>query len=320
MIRTLLLLLLCVPLGCQRCTETTTRADHDPGASGTGASAGDGDTITVEVEDTNGLSGLARGEDGTLWAVPERAPVVIAVEPGEHRTRSLPLSGVPEGLDLESIAWLGQWDGATRLAVGTEGLCENNLHDILLVTVTADQAEVSARVSIAPAAWSAACHEGHGIEGLCSVGGPGPAGLALVAAVEHAETAADGRRYAPVVRFDVAGRTTTPYRVALTSDTGKLSAVDCRAGADGDIEVLAIERHFEVSRVIRFRLPSAAPATEELISSELVLDVFPFTKAGQRNFEGLAWAEDGQLGLLVDNQYGTISGPNEIVQVRLPSE
>src|SRR5690606_24762195 len=110
----------------------------------------------------------------------------------------------------------------------------------------------------------------------------------------------------------------TYHRLALTSETGKISALDCRRSGDG-IEVWAVERHFETSRVVRFVLPLEAPAGDraELVTPAVVLDLAAHTDGGRRNFEGLVRAP-GRVRLVVDNAWVTITGPNEIVSVPLP--
>jgi hypothetical protein len=69
--------------------------------------------------------------------------------------------------------------------------------------------------------------------------------------------------------------------------------------------VIAIERHFGVSRIIHFTLGDrAATVVRDLV--EL---------AAGRNFEGIARLPDGRIALVNDNQYKTIDGPSQLVIV-----
>ena len=69
-----------------------------------------------------------------------------------------------------------------------------------------------------------------------------------------------------------------------------------------DIEVTMIERHYEVSRVLRFTVPATGPG--RTLTSTVVGDLdSAFTK--NPNFEGLALTPRGFL-LLSDNQSARI--------------
>ena len=80
----------------------------------------------------------------------------------------------------------------------------------------------------------------------------------------------------------------TALWLALTSDTGKLSALGCRADGDS-LDVLAVERHFEVA-----------------------LHLTPYKRKSD-NFEGVVWLGDGSVALILDNDSGSISGPNTLI-------
>lgn len=283
--------------------------------------------VTVIGLDVTGLSGLAADARGALWMVPERKDLLIErpVEAGAA-PRAWPLAGAPdEDLDLESLAWLGTTqDGRERFAVGTEAICERNTHAVLVAERQGEGFGVVETIRLSLDLWpETVCEDGHGIEGLCAA--LTPQGEAyVVAAIEHPEKDAQQRRYAPVAVLapGTAEKTWTPYRVALTSETGKLSALDCRMAPErpGEIEVWGIERHFETSRLVRFALPaqaSAGPAQAGLITPTVVMDVSPYTNGGKRNFEGLHVA-DGRVHVLVDNQWRTITGPNEILALPVP--
>jgi hypothetical protein len=277
------------------------------------------EVIVVALADVAGLSGAATDARGALWMVPERRHVLIEQAAGAP-ARVWPLAGVPdEGLDLESLAWLGTHDGRERFAVGTEGICERNTHAVLVVERQGEGFSVTETIRLPLDLWpEIACEDGHGLEGLCAAIGPQgevPGEVYIVAAIEHPEQDAQKRRFAPVGVRGPDGRW-TPLRVALTSETGKLSALDCRL-VDQGIEVWAIERHFETSRLVRFVVPR--DGATGLITPVVMMDLTQHTDGGRRNFEGLIVAGD-RVRLIVDNQWRTISGPNEILSLPLPAQ
>lgn len=297
------------------------------------------DVTVIGLDGVTGLSGLAADARGALWMVPERKDMLIE-RPAEAGAtpRAWPLTGAPdEDLDLESLAWLGTTqDGRERFAVGTEAICERNTHAVLVAERQGDGFGVVETLRLSLDLWpETVCEDGHGIEGLCAALGPQGEAF-VVAAIEHPEQDEQKRRYAPVAVLGYsepagpagpggpagqAEKTWTPYRVALTSETGKLSALDCLLAAGG-IEVWGIERHFETSRLVRFVVPTqgAGQARGEngLIAPTVVMDLSPYTSGGKRNFEGLRVA-DGRVHVLVDNQWRTITGPNEILSLSLPA-
>jgi hypothetical protein len=296
-------------------------ACHGSGARGTPPGEGAvGPTVPAEVavvafEGVTGLSGAATDARGVLWMVPERRHVLI--EQGAT-PRAWPLSGVPdEGLDLESLAWLGTNDGRERFAVGTEGVCERNTHAVLVVEREGEGFRVTETIRLPLDLWpETVCEDGHGLEGLCAAMGP-QGEVHLVAAIEHPERDAEKRRFAPLGVRGPDGRWIA-QRVALTSETGKISAMDCRL-VDQGIEVWAIERHFETSRLVRFVVPRDGALPAGLITPVVALDLMPQTDDGRRNFEGLTVTGD-RVQVLVDNQWRTITGPNEILSLTLPAQ
>ncbi|HWN67071.1 MAG TPA: hypothetical protein VNM90_05495 [Haliangium sp.] len=320
-------LLGCAVTGMGACQGSGSRsAPKGEGATGPAVPA---EVAVVALEDVAGLSGAATDARGVLWMVPERRHVLIEQAAGAP-ARAWPLSGVPdEGLDLESLAWLGTIEGRERFAVGTEGVCERNTHAVLVVERQGEGFAVVETIRLPLDLWpEIVCEDGHGLEGLCAAGGTQPGEAAgeapgegyIVAAIEHPEQDAEQRRWAPLGVRGPDGRW-TPHRVALTSETGKISALDCRLmdagqGIEG-IEVWAIERHFETSRLVRFVVPRDGAAGP--ITPVVVMDLTRYTDGGRRNFEGLIVTGD-RVRVLVDNQWRTISGPNEILSLPLPAQ
>jgi hypothetical protein len=150
-----------------------------------------------------------------------------------------------------------------------------------------------------------------GLEGLCR------AGSVLVTAVETV-IANPEERYAPIAILDLATSRWTPFLVHLTTRTGKISALACALGRGRSIDVLAIERHFEVARLIRFRIPtgSSRPRRPPALEPVLVADL-DVAMVHQENFEGLLWDGAHAIALVVDNDWTTVTGPNLLITALL---
>ncbi len=266
---------------------------------------------TLAVTGVNGLSGLARDAAGRLWMAPERDPRLVVREPG-GALRTVPLDGVPPGLDIESITWLA--DG--RLALGTEGNVAPSGTEasgpalILLARSTGDGAAARVVVSgppieLDPAPWGLRVRENQGVEGLCR------AGNALVAALETVGQDAGGR-FAPLGVYDFATQRWRAYHLRLTSATGKLSALACWARGDG-IMLLAVERHFGVLRLLSATV--LAPSGD--IAPRVIANLDDFASQTKLNVEGLETGDGGSLLMVIDNQYKTITGANELLTLRV---
>lgn len=266
--------------------------------------------IKLDVGGAHGLSGLALAADGALWTIAERASAAFRIEldlaaspPTVRSIQRWPVVGLPAGEELESLATLP--GGA--LLIGTEGTDARRVHAHRLepvgarlevrgsaITLTADQLGVDAGGN-------------HGVEGACAV--PGLTALAIEAAAKD-----DAGRWAPLVTIaDGADAAPRVHRLRLTSGKGKLSALDC--WRDGErSRAIAIERHFAVTRVLAFDLPAGgADATDAgPIVPTVVRDLAPVLR-GSLNLEGLVRLPDGHLIAVVDNQYGRLTGPDELI-------
>lgn len=250
----------------------------------------------------DGLSGLAIDGDGVPIAVAEGGEALVAI--GPRGARAIPLVGVPDGVETESIAWLG----GDRFALGTESMDVGRTADaILIVERGPERARVVDRVALPYSVLGVRGEENHGIEGLCFA--PGERGGTLIAAMENVASR-DGARWAPlgVREGDGAFRRVL---LRLGSETGKISALDCRRRGDA-IDVIAIERHFGVMRIVQFDLRAGV----DRVTPRVVYDLAGRLE-GDPNLEGIARAGD-ELLLVVDNHYGTRQGPNELVRVPLP--
>ena len=269
----------------------------------------------VVVKTSPGLSGLAADDLGGYWTVAERGAEVYRVTLGERQVAAVQrfsVRGVPAGTDLEGIAVLdlGGPVGADglprRFALGTEGQLAGKA-TVLLAERAADVLTVTGTIALPEAVVGIELRGNQGAEGVCG------AGDTIFAAIEGAGEGTGehaGKRWAPVVRI-VGGKPERTYKVWLTSEVGKLSGLDCRVAADGTATVLAIERHFEVTKVLRFSLGAEADVTPQV-----ALDLGPVLRAGL-NLEGIAWSaagpNAGQVVAAVDNQWRTITGPSEFL-------
>ena len=259
----------------------------------------------VPVQTGHGLSGLAADRGGALWTIAERDQKAyrITLDAALAPTvQTYEIRGVPSGTDLEGIAVLDGEPVATRFALGTEAQLDGKAM-VLLAERQGDALVVSKSIELPASAVGIELASNHGAEGVCGDGDT------LFAAIEGAGKEG-GKRWAPVVRV-VGGQVTQLYRVWLTSDSGKLSGLDCRVAADGTAQVLAIERHFEVTKILRFTLTTAGAPRSDL-TPEVALDLGPVLRSG-KNLEGIAWTDDGQVSAVVDNQWTSISGPSELL-------
>lgn len=278
----------------------------------------------VDALNLTGLSDLTASDDGKLWAVAERTRALVRMEADGTDVRLVPLAGVPVRLDVEGMAWLG----GGRFALGTESDDPRRTSDLLLFARLVDggaRARVERSIVLDYGRWPLRPKGNQGLEGVCA------AGPALVVAVESV-SGTGSHRFAPVAVYHMASGGWTPYLVRLTSRTGKLSALSCliRRGRGGAIDVLAVERHFGVARLVRFELPAAgatptAPVTTPAgrdrpppahITPVLVADLAELLQ-NQENFEGLVWDGERDIALVVDNDWAGVTGPNLLVRARL---
>jgi hypothetical protein len=261
--------------------------------------------IPIDVGDAHGLSGLALAGDGALWTVAERAQAAFRLEldlaaspPTVRSIRRWDIDGLPPGVDLESLAAL---PGGGFL-IGTEGRGGVRAHR---VEPAGDRLAVRGPpVEVTRAALGVKAGGNQGFEAACAVPGR------VVLGIEAVGTDRQGR-WAPLVIVtgepgDPAA-TTTVRRLRLTTRTGKLSALDCWSEG-GRLRVVAIERHFEVTRVLGFELDDGTGA----VVPTLIRDLEPVLH-GALNLEGIVRLPDGRLLAVVDNHYGRVTGPAELV-------
>lgn len=254
-----------------------------------------------------GISGFAVRPGGDHYAVSERERTLFPIRVGPQGQTAvqapLEIRGVPEGLDLESMTFVD----ANTIVFGTEADVEGRTADALLYAALADDGvtvlDERTRAFFPYEPYGIRPDPNRGVEGLCSIDAK------LIAASEQTFDK-DGRRVAPIGVYDPLVRGWQSHVVVLTSATGKISALAC-AGGPAHAEVWAIERHYEVVRVIRFSVPLAA-ATPQTLEAELVSDLGPELGPKPKNFEGLAAAAKG-LYLISDNSYGGLDGPTTLL-------
>jgi len=258
----------------------------------------------VTVDTAPGLSGLAVDEAGRLWTIAERdekayrITLDAALRPA---VELFPVEGAPPDVDLEGIATLG----GDRFALGTEGH-DDGLATVLVAERRGAALAVTRTIELPARSVGIPLKANEGAEGICG------AGDTIIAAIEGAGTT-DGRRWAPVLRI-TGGAIVRTHRVWLTTATGKISGLDCTIAPDGTVAAWAVERHFEVTRLLRFTLPPPGTGADE-ITPTVALDLGPILH-GRLNLEGIAQLPDGRIVAVVDNQWRTITGPSELLVFR----
>jgi len=248
-----------------------------------------------------GISDLTVDDRGVMWAIAERDREVLEIELSDPPRVTLhPLDGVPAKVDTEGLAWLGEG----HFAIGAEG-ADTPTAAILFADLSGERMVVTRTRTLTNAELGVTLTINHGIEALC--GRPGE----LLAASETVGTLADGTRYAPLVwlRDDTLGVT----KVRLTTDRGKLSALSCRFDNDGSVDVIAIERHYGVCRLLHF---TVGPHDAE-VTPTVELDLFPVLH-DSLNLEGIVRLPDGRLVAINDNQSKRARGVTQLLVFRKP--
>lgn len=259
--------------------------------------------IAVTDVRAEGLSGTARHADGSLWAVSEEGASLYRfnrLEPTPALVR-VPIEGLVSSLELESMAWL---DGE-HVAIGTER-DGTRAHDLVLVARVGRSAQLLSAWRVPwYRLWGMSAHPNQGVEGLCAA-----AGFVLMAG-ETVMGDRDGR-WAPVARARWDGRRLgrwTPFRVRLTTRTGKLSSLSCDVDEGDEIEAFGIERHYGITRILRFEVPAAGPVGD--LAPEVVAD-FGGHLESLPNMEGVS-VHGGQLIIVTDHERRHGAGTTETI-------
>jgi hypothetical protein len=267
---------------------------HEPGVMDKQAARGVFEEVPITAPP--GMSDLSIDDRGVMWAIAERDRQVLEIELGKppriivHR-----LDGVPAGIDTEGIAWLG----AGKFAIGTEASAEAAAA-IMFAELTEQRLVVTRTRALTSAELGVTLTENHGIESVCGKGDE------VLAASESAGKLPDGTRYAALARLH--GDALTITKVRLTSDVGKLSALYCTFADDGSVHVIAIERHYSVSRIVSFTVKR----DDVEVTPKVELDLAPILR-DSLNLEGIVRLPDGRLVAINDNQGKTARGPTELL-------
>jgi hypothetical protein len=281
----LLLLALCA---CEQ-----TRGDHAP----IDREAASALFEVVPIAAPPGMSDLTIDEHGVLWAISERDRIVIEIELGKPPIQH-PLEGVDFGLDTEAMLALG----GGRFVIGIEG-GTSAVAGILTAELRGANGVVTGKRLFTDAELGVTPTINHGIEAVCGRDGE------LLAAAETVGKLPDGQRWAPILR--VRRDEVHTSRLLLTTKVGKISAMYCTIADDGTAQVIAIERHFGVVRLLRF---TASRDTAD-ITPTLDLDLFPILH-DNFNMEGITKLPDGRLVLINDNQNKAAEGPTQLFVFR----
>ena len=258
----------------------------------------------VDVDLPPGSSDLALDDRGHLWSIAERDRVISEIEltdnPIATRVTHHPVDGVPDGVDTEAIAWLG----GGKFAIGTEGQQEAT------AAVMFGELGTDGRIAIHPALsftndqLGVVMTKNHGVESLCGRGDD------LLVGIESWGTLPDGGRWSPLIRLH-GGAVTEIAKLRLTSDRGKLSALYCTFAPDGTADVIGIERHYGVSRILAF---SDALGAKE-ITPKIAMDLWTVVRDRYHeklNLEGIVTLADGRWVMVNDNQGAQVDGPTKL--------
>ncbi len=251
----------------------------------------------------SGLSGLSFGFDGKLFAVAERERVMVVLSLQSRRVSDeYEIVGVPPGLDLESLAYLG----GARFAVGTESLTPMRASDPILILEKKGKEMVvrSSTLAFDYSRFGMSASPNAGVEALCAVPGAIFAG---------AEPVLANPRRAPLLRFESDG-SVTPFELELTSNEGKLSALACRPNESG-VMFIGIERHYGISRVIRFVIGRAEKARVVRVGE--IIDLAPSLGDAIPNLEGIEWLSESKIATLSDSSAGVFASKTFAVIIEL---
>lgn len=288
--------------------------------------------IALTQVDTAGHYGLSdlthTGDDNSrlYWAVPEQQRTLVQIDlgsPGSPKVapRPRPIVGIDEAYDTESVTALGHG----LFALGTETQVNKRPWDTIFIVAGVNPHDVNRgplsvidAIHMPYSLWpNFVARRNEGLEGLCAVDN------LLLASSESVGRTDLGQRFAPLGRYDMERQQWSPYAVALTMPTGRLSAVQCRINAahPEHIELIAIERHYGVGRILHAWLPRTLPADacqEPLLIFPEVLADLASSMAPLANFEGIDWTPDGGLLLITDNHMGFVRGPTYLLKFPKP--
>lgn len=255
----------------------------------------------VDVDLPPGSSDLALDDQGHLWSIAERDRVISDIVLTDKAVVTHhSIVGVPDGVDTEAIAWLG----GGKFAIGTEGQQQPSAAVLFGELAANGDITVHPALSFTNDELGLTMTKNHGVESLCGRGDD------LLVGIESWSTLPDGTRWSPILRLH-AGAITGVAKLRLTSDRGKLSAMYCTFAPDGTADVIAIERHFGVSRILSFSVPVGAKE----ITPKIAMDLWTVVRDRYHeklNLEGIVALADGRWVMVNDNQGAEVDGPTKL--------
>jgi hypothetical protein len=265
---------------------------------------------TLDTGKTIGLSALTQDPTGHFWAVSERNRVLLQLDFSSSKpsvTQTLPLKGIPEGTDTEALAYIG----GGVFVLGTETHTSHRNSDLLYFARNeANTLEVYDSLTLPYSLWSIEAEKNRGIEGLCYAEGH------LMVASETVGTD-NGKRFAPLARYETLQDVFIPYKLWLTTQEGKISALACGSLVNHDmLEVFAIERHYGSSVLLRFLVPLYPEAAD--IAPEVVVDIHETVGNPLPNFEGVVRTHTGGFILLSDSSNGGTVSQTHVLRIQKP--
>jgi len=289
--------------------------------------------VVLQELETAGFFGLsdlthttdARGQP-VYWAIPEQQRALVQLDlsdPDHPGVTAMPraIVGIDSDYDTESVTALG----GGRFAIGTETQRGKRPIDTIFIVAGTNPEDPDAgplnvvdTLAMPYALWpDLAVRRNEGLEGLCA------AGQTLLASSESVGRLPSGQRFAPLGRYELGDGRWMPYSLALTLPTGRLSAVQCRIHPDAPdrIEILAIERHYGVGRILHATIPLALEPEScqapQVIFPEVLMDLTSMM-APLANFEGIDWLPSGDVLVVTDNHMGFIRGPSFLLRLPTP--
>ena len=250
----------------------------------------------IVIDTPPGISDLTLDDRGHVWAIAERDRIAVEMQPDGTQLVRHAIDGIPDGLDTEGLAFLG--DGT--FVVGTEGAHEATA-SLVFVELRGDRLVATRTRELTSVELGVTLTVNHGVEAVCGHGDE------VIAAIESVGD--DGARWAPLVHLR--GDAMTVGKLRLTSDVGKISALACNFRPDGSVDLRAIERHYKVSRILHGTL--AAGASD--VAPAVELDLEPVLH-DTLNLEGLVVLPGGKLEAVNDNQGSRVAGPTELLRFR----
>lgn len=252
----------------------------------------------LDVGDYVGISAIGEIQPNQYILIPERQGVAIPITLVGEKAEVGTAVSIADAQEFESVAFLP--DGS--MALGTEAQNDRKIDHILIYQKDENGWQPKDSWPFDYGAFGIEADRNHGLEGLCAVDQWVLAGSEVI--IEVGE-----KRQAPLGLRDENGNWSY-YKLNLTSSTGKVSSLACQWETPGQsLRVYALERHYEVSRILTFTLPLAANQGPSALDATVIADLSQWENLP--NLEGLHRREDGKFILVSDNHTGSKKGESE---------